>query len=103
MNYAIVRLGGKQFKITEGDTFSVERQQNPINLEVLAYSDGEKVTLGSPVLSNVEITTEIIDENIVKTTVSRYKSKARYRKTNGHKQPFSVVKVSKISTKGEVK
>jgi large subunit ribosomal protein L21 len=102
MNYAIVRLGGKQFKIEEGDTVTVERQQSPVNVEVLAYAEGDTITLGTPVLTNVTVTAEVIDEKTVKTVVSRYKSKSRYRKSNGHKQPFSIIKISKISV-GEVK
>jgi len=102
MNYAIVRLGGKQFKIEEGDTVTVERQQSPVNVEVLAYAEGDNITLGTPVLTNITVTAEVIDEKTVKTVVSRYKSKSRYRKSNGHKQPFSIVKISKISV-GEVK
>lgn len=103
MNYAIVRLGGKQFKIVEGDTISVERQQNPVKIDVLAYAEGDNITLGTPVLSNVTVTAEIVDEETVKTTVARYKAKSRYRKVNGHKQPYSIIKISKISTKGESK
>jgi len=102
MNYAIVRLGGKQFRITEGDTISVERQQSPVNVEVLAYAEGDTITLGTPLLTNITVIADIIDETTVKTVVSRYKSKSRYRKSNGHKQPFSTIKISKIST-GEVK
>ena len=103
MNYAIVRLGGKQFKISEGDTIQVERQESPLKIEVLAYSEGDKISLGTPVLSDVTVSAEIIDEETVKTIVARYKSKSRYRKVNGHKQPYSIIKISKIYTKGETK
>jgi len=103
MDYAIVRLGGKQFKVSEGDTISVERQVNPVELEVLAYSEDDKITLGTPVLSNVEVKAEIVNEERVKTTVARYKSKSRYRKVKGHKQPFSIIKISKVSKKGSTK
>ena len=100
MKYAIVRLGGKQFKVSEGDVFNVERQANPLSIEVLAYSEGENLELGTPILTDVVVKAEITDEDTVKTRVARYKSKSRYRKVNGHKQPFSVIKVTEISKSG---
>lgn len=103
MNYAIVRLGGKQFKISEGDTIQVERQESPVKVEVLAYAEDDKISLGTPVLNDITVSAEIVDEEIVKTVVARYKSKSRYRKVNGHKQPYSIVKISKISKNSETK
>lgn len=103
MKYAIVRLGGKQFKVSEGDVFNVERQANPLSIEVLAYSEGETLELGTPVLTDVIVKAEITDEDTVKTRVARYKSKSRYRKVNGHKQPFSVIKVTEIAKSGSTK
>ena len=76
MNYAIVRLGGKQFKVVEGDTIMVESQQSPIKVEVLAYAEGEGITLGSPLVSNVTVEAEIVGDDTVKTRVARYKSKS---------------------------
>ena len=103
MNYAIIRLGGKQFKVVEGDTINVERQSSPVKVDVLAYAEDENIIIGTPVISNIEIKADIIDEDNVKTIVARYKSKSKYRKVNGHKQPFSVIKISKISKKDSVK
>lgn len=103
MNYAIVRLGGKQFKVSEGDTIRVERQESPVKVEVLAYAEGETITLGTPVLTDVTVVADVVDEETIKTVVARYKAKARYRKVNGHKQPYSIIKISKVSKKGETK
>jgi len=103
MNYAIVRFGGKQFKIENGTVLNVERQESPIKMDVLAYFDGETLELGTPILENIDVKAEITDENTVKTRIGRYKSKSRYRKVNGHKQPFSVIKIQELSKKGESK
>lgn len=103
MNYAIVRFGGKQFRIENGTVLNVERQESPLKMDVLAYFDGETLELGTPLLENIEVDAEIVDETNVKTRIGRYKSKSRYRKVNGHKQPFSVIKIKEVSKKGAVK
>ena len=100
--YAIIQLGGKQFKITEGLEFSVERQEK-LDIAVLLYSDGKTVELGEPTLTGVTVKAKIIEEkNAPKIRVARFKSKSRYRKVKGHKQPMSVVKIEAI-TKGPKK
>ena len=103
MKYAIIELGGKQFKIQEGDTFKLERQK-ALSFGVLMYSDGKETLIGQPTLANIDIKAEIIGvERAKKIRVARFKSKSRYRKVRGHKQPLSVVKVEKISKKSSTK
>ncbi len=104
MKYAIIRLGGKQLKVAENDTFEIECQENPINVEVLAYVDNETSIVGSPVLTNVTVELSIVkDIRDEKVRVARFKAKSRYKKLKGHKQPLSVIKVEKISFTGESK
>jgi large subunit ribosomal protein L21 len=100
--YAIIQLGGKQFKITEGLEFRVERQDK-LKIDVLLYSDGKKVEIGEPMVSGVPVKAKIVgEEKAPKITVARFKSKSRYRKKKGHKQPMSVVKIESIGV-GTVK
>jgi len=101
--FAVIRLGGRQFKVSEGFTFELEKQSSLTN-EVLLVSDGDDVKIGTPVLKNYEVTLSLIEEKRdKKIRVVRFKSKSRYRKVKGHRQPVSVVKVEKIEKKGTKK
>ncbi len=100
MTYAIIRFGGKQFKVSEGDKFHSPRLEDPKN-EVLLFDDGENIEIGTPILEGHEVKLEKIEDGRDrKIRVGRYKSKSRYRKIKGHKQPFSVFRVTKIGKKG---
>lgn len=95
--YAVIKLGGKQLKVSEGDVFEIERQKK-LNIDVLMYSDGKSVKVGTPVLKDISVTANILEDKLDKRViVARYKSKSRYRKRKGHRQPISVVKISKIN------
>ncbi len=95
--YAIIQLNGKQMMVTEGLTFEIDRQSDLVP-EVLLFSDGKEVTLGDPVLATVAVKlTHVSDKMGDKVVVARYKSKSRYRKKKGHRQPLTVVKVESIS------
>ncbi len=103
MAYAVIRLGGRQFKITEGMTFEIERQ-SALLPEVLAFSDENGTVLGAPVLTDVTVTlTNLEDYKGPKIRIGRFKSKSRYTRTKGHRQPFSKIKVESIDVKGVVK
>jgi len=96
MKYAIIAFGGKQLKVSEGDTFNIE-EQGELSSSVLAYSDGEKLEVGTPVLSDMTVKlSKVEDKKDKKVRVVRFKSKSRYHKVKGHRQPISVVKVEKI-------
>ncbi|MFC1755934.1 50S ribosomal protein L21 [Patescibacteria group bacterium] len=100
MTYAVIRFGGRQFKVSEGDKFQTMRQYSTNN-EVLMYSDGKELEIGTPTLENYEVKlNKLEDKRDKKIRVGRFKSKSRYRKVKGHKQPISVFEVEKISKKG---
>lgn len=99
MKYAVVQLGGKQFQIKEGDTFKIERQSSLL-FNVLMFSEDGKVELGTPFLSDVEVKAEIKEDiRGPKIRIGRYKSKSRYRRIKGHKQPLSIVEIQSIGKK----
>lgn len=103
MKYAIAKIGGKQLKISEGDTFKIEHQDE-IKFDVLAYSDGKEMIFGTPILESITISaTRVGEEKSKKVRVGRFKSKSRYRKTKGHRQMMSVVKIGGITKDGEPK
>jgi large subunit ribosomal protein L21 len=105
MKYAVIQLGGKQIKVSEGDTFEIERQDK-INIDVLMFSDENGVLIGAPILEDVKVKASIVEDVMGdKVIVARFKSKSRYRKKKGHRQPLSVIKIEEITqgTKKETK
>lgn len=102
MKYAVISLGGKQFKVIEGETLELERQKQPLSIDVLVYHNGTDTVIGTPKLKNIIVETELVKEKKGrKVLVSRFKPKSRYDKTNGHRQPLSVIRISKIHAEGE--
>ena len=101
--YAIIASGGKQYKVEEGLSIDVEKLNanigDKVNFDVLFFSDGKTVKAGSPVLKNAVCEAEVIahgkDDKIV---VFKYKAKKNERKKQGHRQPFTRVKI--LSIKG---
>ena len=76
MTYAIIKLGGKQLKVTEGQTFQIERLED-LTAEVLAYSDDKNVLLGEPVLKNIKVELEKIeDKKDKKVEILRFRAKS---------------------------
>lgn len=98
--YAIVVSGGKQHKVFEGDVIEVEKLKgnNPgdkIELPVIMTVDGDKVTAGDNL--NVTAKAEVLSHNKAKKiVVFKYKPKKNERKKQGHRQPFTRLKIVKI-------
>lgn len=93
--YAIIQIDGKQYKVKEGLEIRLNKQSE-LNIDVLLYSDGKTVELGNPFV-NVPVKAKIVgEERAPKILVGRFKSKSRYKKTKGHRQPLSVVKIESI-------
>jgi len=100
--YAVVSTGGKQYRIQEGDILRVEKilgeVGTPITFEnVLLYSDGEKISIGQPVLENISVNGHIVEQGKAKKIiVFKYKRRKRFRRKQGHRQQFTAVKIDKI-------
>lgn len=99
--YAIIATGGKQYKVEEGDIIRVEKLEAEEGSEytfdqVLAVNDGE-LKVGTPVLSGAKVTASVLGNGRAKkVVVYRYKRKTGYHKKNGHRQPFTSVKIESI-------
>jgi large subunit ribosomal protein L21 len=104
--YAIIETGGKQYKVQEGDVFNVEKV--PIKegetfeaTHVLAVVDGEKVFLGTPYVEGASVSLNVLEHGKgEKILIFKHKAKKHYRKTRGHRQPFTKVVVEKIVVNG---
>lgn len=103
--YAVIRAGGKQYRVAPGDVIRVEKvgsgtdQQVEFN-DVLAVS-AEEGQVGRPG-SDVRVVGEVVQEGrSAKILVFRYKRKKQYKKLRGHRQPFSAVRIIEISVDGQ--
>ncbi len=101
--FAIVKTGGKQYKVSEGDLFCVEKLDakvgDKIELpEVLLLWDEKKFKLGTPFVEGAKVTCEVIDQiKDKKIKVVKFHPKKRYKRVKGHRQRLTILKVIKIS------
>ena len=99
--YAIVTTGGKQYKVCENDIINVEKLDakvgDKINLDVLMLVDGDKVTNGNPLVKGAEVIAEVVEQGKEdKVVVFKYKAKKNYRRKQGHRQPFTALKIVSV-------
>jgi large subunit ribosomal protein L21 len=100
--YAIVNSGGKQYKVQKGEILRVEKIPGEIGSSVtfdrvLMFSEGENVSIGQPVLDNVAVKGHIVEQGKAKKIiVFKYKRRKRYRRRQGHRQPFTAVQIDSI-------
>ncbi len=98
---AVITTGGHQYIVSEGDVLEVElikSDKKTIALEALLVIDGDKTTVGTPVVDSVKVNVEILGETRgEKVTAIRYKAKKRVKKVHGHKQHLTQIKIAKIA------
>lgn len=108
MKYAVIESGGKQYRVSEGDVLDLERlntSEKEISFEkILLYVSDGAVKFGAPTVADATVKAEVMgDIRGEKLYVSKFKSKVRHRRTTGHRQELTKVKIQEISLKGEVK
>ncbi len=102
MEYAIIKAGGKQYRVSAGDTLEIDRldgdKDKSVSFDdVLLWVSGADVKIGKPVLSGVKVTGKILEQTKGdKIRVSKFKAKARYRRTTGFRAYLSKVLIEKI-------
>ncbi|HHV41801.1 MAG TPA: 50S ribosomal protein L21 [Clostridiaceae bacterium] len=100
--YAIIKTGGKQYKVQEGDELFIEKIEGEVGDkvvfdEVLAVSGTDGLKVGTPLLEEVTAEAEIINQGKhKKIRILKYKAKKQYRRRQGHRQPYTRVKITKI-------
>lgn len=100
--YAIIQTGGKQYKVTEGSVLKIEK----LNVEpgdrltldqVLMVSDDNEVRVGDPLVANAQVIATVLEQGREKkVVVYKYKKRKNYRRKQGHRQPYTKIKVEKI-------
>lgn len=100
--YAIIKTGGKQYLVREGDVLRVEKLDVEEGMdisfdEVLAINSDGALKVGTPTLEGSKVEAKVIKQGKgKKITVYKYKPKKNYRKKQGHRQPFTQVQIGKI-------
>ena len=100
--YAIVRTGGKQYRVAEGETIYVESLQAPVGEsitlgEVLLVGSDEATKLGSPFLTGAKVAATVVESGRgAKIRVFKYKKRKHYRRTRGHRQSFTALRIDSI-------
>ena len=99
--FAIIECGGKQYKVSENDVISVEKLNNAVGdkvtLNVLLVSDNGSVVAGNPIVAGAVCEAEVVAHGKgVKIVVFKYKPKKNERKKQGHRQPFTQLKILSI-------
>ena len=106
MSYAVIKTGGKQYKVKAGEILKIEKLQDskPSSKvefnEILAYGDNKTIEIGAPTISGAKVEAELI-ENSKNRTVLIFKKRRRHnsRRKNGHRQEFSKIRINKIYSK----
>lgn len=101
MTFAVITTGGKQYKVKVGDALNIEKivaEGNTTFDKVLLVDDGTTTEVGKPFLAGRTVTAEIVEQGKgPKLTVLRYMPKSRWCKKNGHRQPYTRIKITSIN------
>ena len=104
--YAVIETGGKQYRVQEGDVINIEKLNvtagDDITFDrVLILSDGQKVQVGTPIVEEAKVFGTVVENGKAeKVIIFKYKSKKDYRKKQGHRQPYTMVKIESLSADG---
>ena len=106
MSYAVIKTGGKQYKVKSGEILKIEKlPDSKVNTkiefkEVLAYGDDKTVEVGLPIIQGAKVEANLI-KNSKNRTILIFKKRRRQnsRRKNGHRQEYSMIKINKIFSK----
>ena len=103
MAYAIIKTGGRQFRVAEGETIDVdlldiEPGKTATFGDVLMFADGKDVKHGDPLISGAKVTAEVVEQRKDKKVIAfKYKRRKGYHRTVGHRRKLTRVKIKSIS------
>jgi len=101
--YAVIESGGKQYRVSEGETLRVEKLAGPAGTKIsfgplLVTDDGGTVSVGRPTVGGMTVEAEIVEQGLgKKIIIFKYKRRKSYRRKAGHRQPFTALKITAIS------
>ncbi len=100
--YAVIKTGGKQYKVSPGDVLRVEKLDSKKGetvemKDVLLVADGDKVSVGKSTIASASVTAEVMgDGRGEKILIFKHRRRKGFRKTIGHRQDFTTIKVKEI-------
>lgn len=101
--YAVIKTGGKQYTVKEGETLNVEKLDlepgKTLDLEVLMLTDeeGKDLKVGTPNVDGAKVIAKVLEQGRAKKVeIVKYKPKSRYTRRNGHRQPFTKIEIASI-------
>lgn len=105
MTFAVIKTGGKQYKVTEGDKFLVEKLDCVVGAEfdfeevlLVGNAKAENAKIGTPLVDGAKVRARILDHGKAKKKIIfKFKNKTRYWKKKGHRQPFTKIEILKIT------
>lgn len=107
MKYAVLKTGGKQYRVSEGQVLEVEKlnkkpkERVDFSEVLLLVNEGDR-QIGKPQVEGVKVEAEVLEQiKGPKIRVAKFKAKVRYRRVRGHRQSLTRVKIEKISAPGE--
>lgn len=101
--YAIIKTGGKQYRVSAGETVQVEKLNAEVGAEVvfdqvLTVVNDADVMIGKPVVEGAKVVGKVVEQGKgEKVRIFKYKAKSNYRKRQGHRQPFTAVEITGIN------
>jgi len=106
MSYAVIKTGGKQYKVKSGEILKIEKlpdskPQSKIEFsEILAYGDDQFLEVGAPIIEGAKVEADLI-KNSKNRTILIFKKRRRHnsRRKNGHRQEYSMIRINKIFSK----
>ncbi len=109
MAYAIIKTGGRQYRVAEGDTIDVDLLEGDVGAkttfgDVLLHADGENLTHGNPMVSGASVTGEVVEQRKDKKVIAfKYRRRKGYHRTVGHRRKLTRIKITGISLGGKKK
>ena len=99
--YAIIKTGGKQYVVEEGKVISIEKldveEGAEVTFDEVLLVSGDDVKIGQPNVAGSKVTGKVLEQGKErKIRIFKYKAKSNYRRRQGHRQPFTKVKIEKI-------
>ena len=108
MAYAIIKTGGRQYRVVEGDTIEVDLLDAEVGKtttfgDMLLHADGDKLTHGDPLISGAKVTAEVVEQRKDKKVVAfKFKRRKGYHRTVGHRRKLTRVKIKSIAVGAKI-
>jgi large subunit ribosomal protein L21 len=103
--YAVIKTGGKQYRVVAGEKLRVEKLEGEVGSkvvidQVLMLADGDKVTIGAPTVSGASVSATVVAQGRTdKVMIFKMRRRKHYRKTQGHRQDYTEIEIQKIAAK----